>query len=80
MSERLQYEGRLAETSLKAKEVRLRLEGLRDSLRLALDQFEPLENLEGEKVAALALEFRGLQIQYLELLAQERAICKALGR
>ncbi|MCL4500447.1 MAG: hypothetical protein M1438_01160 [Deltaproteobacteria bacterium] len=80
MSERLQNEGRLAETRVKIKELKLRLENLRDSLRRELDQFEPLENLKGEVVSSLALDFAARQGDYLELLATEKAICQALGK
>jgi hypothetical protein len=80
MIERLQNEGRLAETQVKIKEMRLRLENLRDSLRRELDQFAPLERLKGETIQALAFDFASRQLEYQELLDTEAAIKNALGR
>lgn len=78
--ERLMSEGRLAVVDRQIKEVRLRLSGLRDSLRLALDPFDPPESLDGEKIAGLAVEFGRLQADLMELQGQYVAICRALGR
>jgi hypothetical protein len=80
MQERLQTEGRLAEVELKLKETRLRLENLRDSLRRELDQFEPLENLKGDTITMLALDFATAQADYLQLLAIKKALARALGK
>lgn len=80
MSERLQNEGRLAETQVKIKELKMRLENLRDSLRRELDPFEPLENLKGEVIQALAFDFAARQIDYQDLLETEKALNQALGK
>ena len=80
MSERLQNEGRLAELQLQIKETKLRLQSLRDSLRRELPEFEPLRNLKGDTISTLALDFAALQTDYLEMLATEKAIRKALGK
>lgn len=80
MSERLENEGRLAEIRLKIKELKMRLENLRDSLRRELSQFEPLEKLKGEAIQALAFDFAARQVDYQELLDIEKALCRALGK
>lgn len=79
MSERLQNEGRLAETRAKIKEMKLRLTYVRDALRQALDPFEPLENLKVETIKLMAVDFAGYHKDYMELLDLEKALCKALG-
>ena len=80
MSEYLKNEGRLAQVRLQIKEARFRIENLRDSLRRELDQFEPLENLHGEEIQALALDFAARQIDYLALLGAQKALRQALGK
>lgn len=78
--ERLKHEGRLAETEREIKELRLRLEGLRNSLRHELDPFDPVDGTNAEIVANLALVFATHHGYLLEALAQAAAIRKALGR
>jgi hypothetical protein len=80
MSEALQFEGRLTRVRLDLKAGRLRLEAARDALRSALDPFEAVHDLDAEKVMALAAQFGRLQSEQLELLGQEKALVKALGR
>jgi len=80
MSERLENEGRLVEVRLKIKEVKMRLENLRDSLRRELNQFEPLENLKGVAIQTLAFDLAAREIDYQELLATEKALRQALGK
>jgi len=80
MSERLENEGRLVEVRLKIKEVKMRLENLRDSLRRELNQFEPLENLKGVVIQTLAFDLAAREIDYQELLATEKALRQALGK
>jgi len=80
MNERLKFLGRLEERRLEAERLRLRLRGLRDSLRDVLDPFETVEDLDGEKLAALAVEFADLQLQCREAIAEMALIRKTLGR
>ncbi|HOI96331.1 MAG TPA: hypothetical protein PK250_16630 [Syntrophobacter fumaroxidans] len=80
MNERLKFLGRLEERRLEAERLRLRLRGLRDSLRDVLDPFETVEDLDGEKLAALAVEFADLQILCREAIAEMALIRKTLGR
>lgn len=78
-NERLKYRGRLAETKEAATRTKLKLEGLRDSMRDALDRFEPLESLSLDRVVEQAIEARAAQIDYQALLEEIKAISKALG-
>lgn len=80
MSERLQNEGRLAETQLKIKELKLRLEILRAALRRELDQYERLENLKGAAIQVLSFDFAARQIDYQELLETEQTLRRSLGK
>lgn len=80
MSERLQYQGRLAEKDLAAEGARLRLQNLRNSLRQALDLFEPVESLDAGLVMALAADFAQMQADLKALLEEIAAIKKVLGR
>ncbi len=78
--ERLKYEGRLAVVDRQIAEVRLKLAGLRDSLRNLLDPFDPAEALAGEHIASQAIEFARVQTELAELCRQAAAIKRALGR
>ena len=80
MSEYLRNQGRLAQDREKAAKLKLKIEGLRDSIRLNLDKFEPVENLKLNLVAEQAIEIRALQIELIEVNAEIAAIKKALGR
>ena len=80
MDERLQYMGRQAETELFVREMRMRLESLRDSLRELLDPFEKIEFLDTARIITLSAEFSRLHIDYVAALQQLAAIRKILGR
>ena len=78
--ERVKFEGRLALNRRQRTETQLRLQGLVRSLRDHLDPILPVERLEGELIAALALDLANLQIHYRELLREAQAIKDVLGR
>jgi len=80
MSERLKFEGRLREKELEEKKLRLRIEGLRNSIRDLLDPFEELVELKCEVVAEQALEMAGLQADLKACVEEIKAIKKALGK
>lgn len=80
MSERLKHLGRLEERKMEARKLELKLKGLVDAVRDALDPFEALEELKGEQAAAQAVELATVQAQYKEVLAEIAAIQKALGK
>lgn len=78
--ESLQHMGRLREQELKAKELQMRIRVIIEQLRLKIDPFEDVENLEVELISTLSIELARLQIEYVGLLAKNRAIKKALGK
>lgn len=80
MSEHLKFMGRLAEKELRAKEMDLKIQGLRDSIRDLLDPFEDVADLRVNVVAQQALQMAELHIEYRSVLEEIRAIRKALGR
>ncbi len=65
---------------IKIRETRGRLALLRDAIVQELDKFEPLEELNADKIASLALDFATLQVEYRGLLATAKALHRALGR
>lgn len=79
MSERLKFQGRLSEAKLHAKDLRMKIDGLRKSIRDNLDPFDDVADLNLELVASQAIEVAELQIQYKETLATIEAIEKVLG-
>ncbi|HBJ85444.1 MAG TPA: hypothetical protein DDZ88_16515 [Verrucomicrobiales bacterium] len=78
--ERLQNMGRLHEQELKARELRLRIGAMIEQIRLKLDPFEDIENLETDIAAQLCIELARLTIDYKGILDQNKAIKKALGK
>lgn len=80
MSERLKFEGRLVVKEGEGKELKLRIESNRDSLREALDPFAKVEDLEESRISGLAIVLAGQIIEYCNILAEIKAIKKALGK
>jgi len=78
--ERLRFQGRLAEKQLKADELKLKIVGLRDSVRVKLDPFEPVEDLNIEVAYELMVDLAAAHIEYVEILGEIQAIKKALGK
>ncbi len=79
MNERLKFQGRLLEKGIEAKQLKLRIESNRDSLREALDPFEQVKDLEESRISGLAVVLAGQIIEYNNVLAEIKAIKKALG-
>ncbi len=80
MSERMKNMGRRADDRIKAESLKLRIEALRDGIRENLDQFEPVEKLDGDKVAELGMELAGKLIDYKCLLEEIQKLNEILGR
>lgn len=80
MSEQLKFKGRLAEKELGAGKLKLRIQGLRDSIRENLDPFEAVEDLKTDVAAEQAFELAQLHIEYMRTLQEIAAIKKALGK
>jgi len=77
--ERLRLMGRLEEKRMKAREIRMKMDGLRDALRLKLDKYEPLERLSCSQIAQMAVDMAAQQIVYKDLLEDIAAIERDLG-
>lgn len=80
MNELLKYEGRLRRLELDAKSLKIKVDGLVLSMRGLLDQFAPIEDLQGEVIADQALSLANAQGEYVAVLAKIKAVEKALGR
>ena len=79
MNERLKYQGRLAEKEFEAKKLKLRIEGMIDSIRAHLDPFESLENLKAHLIAGQAVDLSEYHTMYMETLEDIRKLKKELG-
>lgn len=80
MTERLKFEGRLAVKENEIKQLKISIESNRDSLREAVDPFEALSDLAGERISTLAVNLSAQLIEYRRLNAEIKAIRKALGK
>lgn len=80
MNESIKFEGRLALKKQEVAQLRIRLEGHRDSLRDLLDPFEDVGDLKTDQIADQAVQLAGFQSDYHAALAEIAAINKALGR
>ena len=80
MSERLSYMGRLREKELEQRRLVIKAEGLRDSIRQALDPFEKIEIIRADVAAEQAVELADLVIQIVALNGEIAAIRRALGK
>lgn len=78
--ESLIVQGQLAELKHKAADLEIKLRGLRKSLRINLNEFTPLEDLDFEAIGSEAISLAAGIIDYREMLEQIRAMKKALGR
>ena len=77
--ERLQHQGRLRETELAAERLELKARGLRDSIRMNLDPFAPIEELDVELAFQAMTELVKIVLELREARADIAAIKKALG-
>jgi hypothetical protein len=80
MSERLIYEGRLAELRLKAGELRTRCEGLRGAMCMHLAKVRPIEEMDGEVIASMGVEFGKARAELVTILGEMDEIKRILGR
>ena len=72
--------GRLAQYKEDAAKLKLKIEGLRDSIRMNLDEFEAVEDLPLDLVVEQSVEANALQIDLIEVNGKIKAINKALRR
>lgn len=78
--ERLQFQGRLVEKELEAKNLNLKAEGLRGTIRMYLDPFAEFDEMDIEVAFQAMTEFADTILKYKELLGEIKAIKKALGK
>jgi len=78
--ERLMAAGQLAELKVQAEDLRIELRGLRDSIRVQLYEFRPVEDIDGQVVAEQSIRLAARLIDYREVRSQIEAIRRALGR
>jgi len=79
MSERLKYLGRRQELNTEKKSLEIRIQGLIDNLRDALDPTAPIEDLQPEKIAEWSLELDAAKRRYQEVLAALKQLRDLLG-
>ncbi|MBW2606122.1 MAG: hypothetical protein JRD05_00655 [Deltaproteobacteria bacterium] len=79
MNERLKFQGRLVVKDKEAKRLKIRIESNRDSLREALDPTAPVNELEESRISTLGITLAGQIVEYNNILAEMKAIEKALG-
>ena len=80
MSEKLKYEGRLLEYRDEAAKLKIKIRGLRDSIRDILDPFASEEGIKADVAAQQATELMMVQLRYREVLGEIRRIERYLGR
>jgi len=78
-TERLKHKGRLAEKEAATYRLGVILRGQITTLRDLLDPFLALDELPAEAAAVQAVELAGVHAEYLGLLAEIKAIKRALG-
>ncbi|MDG4475425.1 hypothetical protein [Thiovibrio frasassiensis] len=78
-SERLKHRGRLAEKEADARRLDMSIQGDIAAIRDLLDPFAPIEDLRAEVAASQAVELAGKHAEYCGVLAEIKAIKKALG-
>lgn len=80
MSERLKFQGRLAEKELRARELKLKMKGLISAIRDRLDPFEDLMSIETEIAYEQSFELYRVQVECKAVMAEIEGIKKALGK
>lgn len=79
MTERIKFQGHLADAELRERELRIKLEGLVSSLRDLLDPIADVGVLKGEIIAQQALEFGQARINLLAVRSEIERIKGILG-
>lgn len=77
--ERIMQQGRLAELVRQAAALKIRIQGLKEQLRLKIIDFIKPEDLEGELIADLGLQLFNAYVEYRDIGREIKAIEKALG-
>lgn len=77
--ERTKFRGRLAEKEDERRQLKIKIDAHRDQLRDLLDPFLAPVEMNGEMIAALAIELANILIDYGAVTAEIAAVKKALG-
>lgn len=80
MSERLKFLGRRQELELERKSLEIRIKGLIDNLRDALDPMLPVEELKPECIAAWSAELAEKRERYRKVMADLKELEGILGK
>lgn len=79
MNERLKYQGRLVEKRIEAKNLKLRIEGIIDSIRSHLDPFDKIENIKARLVARQAVDLSEYHTMYTTALDEIQKLKEEIG-
>ena len=79
MSERLIWQGQKQEKELEARRLKTSIEGLRSSIRTALNPHSPIREINHDLVSQQAFELADKVVRYKGLLDEIAAINKSLG-
>ena len=79
MNERLKYQGRLVEKRIEAKNLKLRIEGIVDSIRSHLDPFDKIENIKARLVARQAVDLSEYHTMYTTALDEIQKLKEEIG-
>lgn len=78
--ERLKFLGRRGELEIERKSLEIRIKGLIDNLRDALDPLAPVEDLEPEKIAEWSNALAEARGKYRNVIADLKKLEGILGR
>ncbi len=78
--ERIMQQGRLAELRKQAQELKIRIKGHKDTLRIKVLDYVKPDDLESEIILDQAIQLRDAHIEYLSVTQEMTSIEKALGR
>jgi hypothetical protein len=79
MSERLIWQGQKQEKSLAAQELKISIEGIRDSLRILLNPHTDVGEMDPEKISGQAFELADKVARYKGLEAEIKNLNRSLG-
>jgi hypothetical protein len=79
MSERLKFLGRKQELDMERTSLEIKIQGLIDNLRDALDPLASVEDLKPECIAAWSAELVTARARYREVLADLKKLREILG-
>lgn len=79
MSERLKWIGRRQTLEMEKKSLEIRIQGLIDNLRDALDPMAPIEDLQPEKIAEWSIALDDAKKRYQDVLGGLKQLRNLLG-